>query len=124
MTSNSVLQKEVRIANVNLPINKHTWIALTYVKGIGKATSMKICEMLNIKKEVPLSHLSTEIINKLRDVIRDNYQVEGELVANVKAKIQHKKDIGCYQGFMHRRGLTVRGQRTRSNARTKRKRNY
>lgn len=122
--TNSVLQKEVRIANVNLPIKKHTWIALTYVKGIGKARSLDICKELSISKQTPLSHLSNELINKLRDLIRDTYQVEGELTANVKAKIQHKKDIGCYQGFMHRRNLTVRGQRTRSNAKTKRKRSY
>lgn len=107
-----------RIAGVDLP-NKHIDIALTYIYGIGRTTARQICDKTGIHPEVKINDLSTEDINKLRLVIENEYKVEGRLRGEVALNIKRLMDIGCYRGLRHRRGLPVHGQRTRSNARTR-----
>lgn len=108
----------VRIAGVNIPDNKRTEIALTYIYGIGVSTSRKILDDLNISPDTRAKDLTSEEANKLREVIEKKYRVEGELRHAVKMSIKRLKEIGCYRGTRHQKGLTVRGQRTKTNTRT------
>ncbi|MGC8720639.1 MAG: 30S ribosomal protein S13 [Thermodesulforhabdaceae bacterium] len=108
-----------RIAGVDLPKNKRIEIALTYIYGIGRSTARKILEEAGISPDVRTDNLTDEQIATLRRIIDTNYKVEGELRAQVAMNIKRLMDLGCYRGLRHRRGLPVRGQRTHSNARTR-----
>lgn len=107
-----------RIAGVDLP-NKHLDVALTYIYGIGRTTARKICEKTKLDPNKRANDLTSEEINDLRTVIENEYKVEGRLRTEVSLNIKRLMDIGCYRGLRHRRGLPVRGQRTRTNARTR-----
>lgn len=107
-----------RIAGVDLP-NKHIDIALTYIFGIGRSTAIKICEKVGVNTERRMNDLSSEEVNQLRKVIENEYTVEGRLRTEVALNIKRLMDIGCYKGLRHRRGLPVNGQRTKTNARTR-----
>jgi small subunit ribosomal protein S13 len=107
-----------RIAGVDLP-NKHVDIALTHIYGIGRSAAIKICGKTGIDTEKRINDLSQDDVNKLRTVIENEYKVEGRLRTEVSLNIKRLIDIGCYRGFRHRKGLPVRGQRTRTNARTR-----
>ena len=107
-----------RIAGVDLP-NKHVEISLTYIFGIGRTSARKICETVKINPERNINDLSNEEINELRKLIENDYKVEGRLRSETALNIKRLMDIGCYRGLRHRRGLPVRGQRTRTNARTR-----
>ncbi|MCX7822694.1 MAG: 30S ribosomal protein S13 [Syntrophobacterales bacterium] len=108
-----------RIAGVDLPKNKRIEIALTYIYGIGRSTARKILEEAGVSPDVRTDNLTDEQIATLRRIIDTNYKVEGELRAQVSMNIKRLMDLGCYRGLRHRRGLPVRGQRTHSNARTR-----
>ncbi|UDG81078.1 30S ribosomal protein S13 [Candidatus Hartigia pinicola] len=107
-----------RIAGINIPDHKHTAIALTSIYGIGKTRSQTICEVVGIAEHVKINELSEEQIDKLRDEVA-KYAVEGDLRREVTLSIKRLMDLGCYRGLRHRRGLPVRGQRTKTNARTR-----
>ncbi len=107
-----------RIAGVELP-NKHVDIALTYIFGLGRSSARKICAATDIDPDVRINELSAEEINQLRQVIETDYKVEGRLRTEVSLNIKRLMDIGSYRGLRHRRGLPARGQRTRTNARTR-----
>ena len=108
-----------RILGVEIPNNKKISIALTYIYGIGKATSKKILESVKMDPNMRAKELTEENLSILATEIEKNYTVEGQLHREVKQNIQRLKDIGCYRGLRHRRGLPTRGQRTRSNSRTR-----
>ena len=107
-----------RIAGVNIPDQKHTWIALTSIYGLGKTRAYKICENAGIPPSVKIRDLSEDEIEKLRDQI-GTFVVEGDLRREVSMNIKRLMDLGSYRGTRHRRGLPVRGQRTKTNARTR-----
>jgi small subunit ribosomal protein S13 len=107
-----------RIAGVDLP-NKHANIALTYIFGIGRASADAICEKAKIDPLRKINDLSPEEINALRQFIENDYKVEGRLRTEIALNIKRLMDIGCYRGLRHRKGLPLRGQRTRTNARTR-----
>ena len=107
-----------RIAGINIPDQKHTVIALTAIFGIGKTRSQAICEATGIAENVKISELSEEQIDKLRDEVA-KYTVEGDLRREVTLSIKRLMDLGTYRGLRHRRGLPVRGQHTKTNARTR-----
>ncbi|MGP1956314.1 MAG: 30S ribosomal protein S13 [Arsenophonus sp. NC-PE1-MAG3] len=107
-----------RIAGINIPDHKHTVIGLTSIYGIGKTRSQLICETTGIVEYIKISELSEEQIDKLRDEVA-KYIVEGDLRRSVTLSIKRLIDLGCYRGLRHRRGLPVRGQRTKTNARTR-----
>ena len=107
-----------RIAGVDLP-NKHVVIALTYIYGIGKSSAQKICEKAKIKPEATINDLTQEEQAQLRAIVDSEYKVEGHLRSEIGLNIKRLMDIGCYRGLRHRKGLPVRGQRTRTNARTR-----
>jgi len=107
-----------RIAGVDLP-NKHVDVALTYIFGIGPSSARKICKTTGIDPEKRINELTADEVNKLRTVIENDYHVEGRLRTEVSLNIKRLMDIGCYRGIRHRRGLPVRGQRTKTNARTR-----
>ncbi len=107
-----------RIAGVDLP-NKHVDVALTYIYGIGVTSARKICAATGVDPEKRTSDLTADEVNKLRTVIENEYRVEGRLRTEVSLNIKRLMDIGCYRGIRHRRGLPVRGQRTKTNARTR-----
>jgi len=107
-----------RIAGVDLPKNKRIEIALTYIYGIGLTTAKKILQATGIDPDKRVYDLTDEEAAKIRSYIDSNYKVEGALRAEVNMNIKRLMDIGCYRGLRHRRGLPVRGQRTRTNART------
>jgi len=108
-----------RIAGVDLPKKKRMEIALTYIYGIGKSSARKILEEAGVDPNMKSDDLAAEQINSIRKVIDEKYKVEGELRREVAMNIKRLMEIGCYRGLRHRRGLPVRGQRTRTNARTR-----
>lgn len=108
----------VRIAGINLPDEKRIDIALTYIYGIGDTTSNRILEGLGIDKSLRTKDLSAEQANKIREEVEKKYRVEGELKHEVKMNIKRLKEIGCYRGSRHQKGLPVNGQRTKTNSRT------
>jgi small subunit ribosomal protein S13 len=108
-----------RIAGVDLPKNKRADIALTYIYGIGRTTAANILKSLEIDAAVKIMNLSDDEVNKIRRKIDGEYKVEGELRSEVAMNIKRLMDLGCYRGLRHRRGLPVNGQRTRTNARTR-----
>ncbi|MFA6429722.1 MAG: 30S ribosomal protein S13 [Patescibacteria group bacterium] len=107
-----------RIAGVSLPLNKRTDIALTYIFGIGSTSARKILKTTGIPSEVRVKDLSEAQANKLREEVEKKYKVEGELRREVLTNIKRLKEIGCYRGTRHIKGLPVRGQRTKTNSRT------
>lgn len=107
-----------RIAGIDLP-NKATKISLTYIYGIGRSSALEICSKTGIDPDARMNDLSAEDVNKLRTLIDSDYTVEGRLRTQVALNIKRLMDIGCYRGLRHRRGLPVRGQRTKTNARTR-----
>jgi small subunit ribosomal protein S13 len=109
-----------RILGVDLPKDKRVEIALTYIYGIGRSRALKIIEVSGVNPDVRVKDLTEDEISRLRDVIDKNYTVEGDLRREVTLNIKRLIEIGCYRGIRHRRGLPVRGQRTKTNARTKR----
>jgi small subunit ribosomal protein S13 len=108
-----------RIAGVNIPTNKRVEIALTYIHGIGRAKAREICGKVGITEERRVNQLSDEEVLRIREIIDREYQVEGDLRREVAMNIKRLMDLGCYRGLRHRRGLPVRGQRTHTNARTR-----
>jgi small subunit ribosomal protein S13 len=108
-----------RIAGVDVPREKRVEIALTYIYGIGRSASKRILEKTQISPDTRVDALSEEDVTKLRSVIEGEYRVEGNLRSEVAMNIKRLMDIGCYRGLRWRRGLPVRGQRTRTNARTR-----
>ncbi len=109
-----------RIAGVNLPSEKRIEIALTYVYGIGKTTADKILKQAKIDKNIRTKNLSESDLEKIRGIVEKNHKVEGGLKSEVVLNIKRLKEIGSYKGLRHIKNLPVRGQKTRSNARTKR----
>lgn len=108
-----------RIAGIDLPKNKRIEIALTYIYGIGRTTSQKILEKANVDLDTKSDLLTEEEINAIRRVIDSDHKVEGDLRTEVSMNIKRLMDLGCYRGLRHRRGMPVRGQRTHTNARTR-----
>jgi small subunit ribosomal protein S13 len=108
-----------RLAGVDLPREKRMEIALTYIYGIGRKTAKDILDATGISPDLRSKDLTDDDVAKLRDHIENNYKVEGDLRREVQADIRRKMEIGCYQGLRHRRGLPVHGQRTKTNARTR-----
>ena len=108
-----------RVIGVDIPNNKRLEIALTYIYGVGRSTSKKVCEGLSLDPGMRASELTEEQIGHLANYIQKNYSVEGQLRRMIAGNISRLRDIGCYRGLRHRRGLPVRGQRTRTNARTR-----
>ncbi len=107
-----------RIAGVDLP-NKHVVVALTYIYGIGRSSARAICEKAKIEPTKMLNDLDQDEQTKLRTIIDAEYKVEGHLRSEIGLNIKRLMDIGCYRGLRHRKGLPVRGQRTRTNSRTR-----
>ena len=108
-----------RIAGVNIPTNKRVEIALRYIHGIGRTLAREICGKLNIEDARRVSELSDDEVLKLRELIDHEYNVEGELRREVGVNIKRLMDLGCYRGLRNRKGLPCRGQRTHTNARTR-----
>jgi small subunit ribosomal protein S13 len=108
-----------RIAGVNIPSAKRVDIALTYIYGIGLKTSLEICNKAGISPNVRVHSLNEEEVSRLRETIDKDYTVEGDLKRTVYMNIKRLMDLGCYRGLRHRRNLPVRGQRTHTNARTR-----
>ena len=108
-----------RIAGVNIPTNKRVHVALTYIHGIGDSTARQICEATGIAEERRVNELSDAEALALREHVDANCQVEGDRRREVAMNIKRLMDLGCYRGLRHRRGLPVRGQRTHTNARTR-----
>jgi small subunit ribosomal protein S13 len=108
-----------RIVGVDIPDNKRAVVALTYIYGVGRTTSEKILKEVGIDESTRVKDLSAEELGRIRQVLEDSYRVEGSLRTEIALSIKRLKDIGCYRGWRHRRGLPVRGQRTRTNARTR-----
>jgi len=108
-----------RIAGVNIPTNKRVIIALTYIHGIGSAKSKEICAKVGIEDTLRVNELSDAQILQVREAIDADYMVEGDLRREHSMNIKRLMDLGCYRGLRHRRGLPVRGQRTHTNARTR-----
>ena len=107
-----------RIAGVNLPVQKHVWIGLQSIYGIGRSHAKQVCEDAGVAPDTQIKALSEGEVEKLRREI-GKYTVEGDLRREVGMAIKRLMDLGCYRGLRHRRGLPVRGQRTRTNARTR-----
>ncbi|NLT20617.1 MAG: 30S ribosomal protein S13 [Syntrophomonadaceae bacterium] len=108
-----------RIAGVDLPREKRVEISLTYIFGIGRPSSRKILEQAGINPDTRVKDLTEEEVAKLREIIEKSYQVEGDLRRQVSMDIKRLMDLGCYRGLRHHRGLPVRGQKTKTNARTR-----
>jgi len=108
-----------RIAGIDLPREKHVVVALTYIYGIGRSLARKACEATNVKPETKVRDLTDEEIVRLREYIDQNYQIEGDLRRERAQNIKRLMEIGCYRGLRHRKGMPVRGQRTHTNARTR-----
>ena len=108
-----------RIAGVNIPTNKRVEVALTYIHGIGDSFAKQICAKVSIPPERRVSQLTESEVMQIREVIDHDYVVEGDLRREVSMNIKRLMDLGCYRGLRHRRGLPVHGQRTHTNARTR-----
>ena len=108
-----------RIAGINIPSNKRVEIALTYIHGIGLSSSKKICNLANIKDQTRVNNLTDDELSKIRDIIDKDYLVEGDLRRKKSLDIKRYLDLGCLRGLRHRKNLPVRGQRTHTNARTR-----
>jgi small subunit ribosomal protein S13 len=108
-----------RIAGIDLPRNKRIEIALTYIHGIGRTSAKRICEKADVDVSLKTDQLSDGDVVRLREIIENDHEVEGDLRREVQQNIKELMDIGCYRGLRHRRGLPVRGQRTHTNARTR-----
>jgi len=108
-----------RIEGVNIPTEKVVGIALTYIHGIGRPTANKILEAANVAWHTRVNALTEDELNRIRDEIKASCKVEGELRRDVAMTIKRLMDLGCYRGLRHRKGLPVRGQRTKTNARTR-----
>jgi len=108
-----------RVVGVDLPRDKRMEIALTYIYGIGRTRSLQILTATGIDRDMRTKDLTDDDTARLREYIEENFRVEGDLRREVQADIRRKIEIGCYQGIRHRRGLPVRGQRTKTNARTR-----
>lgn len=109
-----------RVAGVDIPVNKQAWVSLQYIYGIGPNNSQQILAQAGIAPDTKVKDLTEAEVNKLREIIDKNYRVEGELRKEINFNIKRLTEIGSYRGLRHRHGLPVRGQRTRTNARTKR----
>ncbi len=108
-----------RIAGVNIPTSKRVEIALTYIFGIGRSKSRQICQSVGIPTERRVNELTDSEVIRIREIIDQDYSVEGDLRREIAMNIKRLMDLGCYRGLRHRRGLPVRGQRTHTNARTR-----
>ncbi|NIQ96618.1 MAG: 30S ribosomal protein S13 [Desulfuromonadales bacterium] len=108
-----------RIAGIDLPRNKRVEVALTYIYGIGRSASQKILDQAGVDYATRTDALTDAEAAKIRDVIESDYQVEGDLRREVTMNVKRLMDLGCYRGLRHRRGLPVRGQKTKTNARTR-----
>jgi small subunit ribosomal protein S13 len=109
-----------RIAGVDIPRNKQIWVSLQYLYGVGPTNSKKILDKANIKHEVKADDLTEEEVNKIREIVDREVEIEGDLRKEINQNIRRLIEIGSYRGSRHRRSLPVRGQRTRTNARTRR----
>jgi small subunit ribosomal protein S13 len=109
-----------RIAGVDIPRNKKIGISITYIFGIGRSNGADILRKANVNAEARVRDLTEEEVGRIREVVDREYRVEGDLRREVQLNIKRLMDIGCYRGLRHRRGMPVRGQRTRTNARTRR----
>lgn len=107
-----------RIAGINIPMNKHVWIGLTHIYGMGRARSRAVCEAAGVEPTTKVKDLTEAEINAIRSAIA-KAPVEGDLRREVSMNIKRLMDLGCYRGIRHRKGLPMRGQRTRTNARTR-----
>lgn len=108
-----------RIAGIDLPPNKQVWVGLTYIHGIGRTTSLGILKKVDVAADVKVKDLSEDEARRIRKVIQDEIRVEGDLRKEVTQNIRRLMEIGCYRGVRHRRNLPARGQRTHTNARTR-----
>ena len=108
-----------RVGGIDIPNNKHCFIALTYIFGIGKSSAAAILEKVGIEGGKKVKDLSEDELDRIRRIIDNEYQTEGNLRSTVRMNIKRLMDIGCYRGLRHRRGLPANGQRTRTNARTR-----
>ena len=109
-----------RVAGVDIPVNKQAWISLQYIYGIGSTLSQRILNQAEIAPDTKVKDLTEDEVNRLREIIDKQYRVEGELRKEVNFNVKRLIEIGSYRGLRHRHGLPVNGQRTRTNARTKR----
>lgn len=107
-----------RIAGVNIPVQKHAWVALTSIFGIGPTRARQLCKDAGVQSDARVQDLTEEEVDKLRNAV-SKLTVEGDLRREVGMNIKRLMDLGCYRGLRHRRGVPVRGQRTRTNARTR-----
>jgi small subunit ribosomal protein S13 len=108
-----------RIAGVDIPREKRLEIALTYIYGVGRTAAQQVCDSTGMSRDTRVRDLTEEEVSQLRGYIDQNLKVEGDLRREIAQNIKRKMEIGCYEGLRHRRGLPVRGQRTRTNARTR-----
>ena len=108
-----------RIAGVDIPREKRLEISLTYIFGVGKTTAQKLCDELELDRDTKVSELTEDEVNRIRQYVDQNLTIEGDLRRDVQNDIKRKIEIGCFQGVRHRKGLPVRGQRTHTNARTR-----
>ena len=109
-----------RIAGVDIPRNKKVEIAITYIFGIGRSNGIDVLRKANVNSETRVRDLTEEEVSRIREIVDKEYRVEGDLRREIQLNIKRLMDIGCYRGLRHRRGMPVRGQRTRTNARTRR----
>jgi small subunit ribosomal protein S13 len=108
-----------RIAGVNIPANKHVGVALTYIFGIGRSRALEICAKASVPTDRRVNELGDDEMLRIREIIDRDYEVEGDLRREVAMNIKRLMDLGCYRGLRHRRSMPVRGQRTHTNARTR-----
>ena len=108
-----------RISGVDLPREKRVEIGLTYIYGIGRTTSNKILAQANVNPDTRVRDLTDDEVNRIREIIEEHHMVEGDLRREVALNIKRLQEIGCYRGIRHRKGLPVRGQKTKTNARTR-----
>ena len=111
--------KMARISGVNIPTGKRVHIALTYIYGIGRKIALDICNEASVEQTKRVNELNDDQVNKIREIIESKYSVEGDLRRKVSIDIKRLTDLGCYRGLRHRKKLPVRGQRTHTNARTR-----